>query len=82
MKAITLPAHFDGEQIRLDEPYVLEPDTKLLVTVLPKHPAEDEQDAWSPLATAGLAAAYGSDEPEYSLEAAQEQLHILDGASV
>lgn len=36
MNAITLPAHFDGSQIQLDEPFEMEPDTKLIVTVLPK----------------------------------------------
>ena len=29
----TIPAHFDGQHILLDEPLELEPNTKLLVTV-------------------------------------------------
>ena len=31
---MTLPAHFDGDQIRLDVEVALKPDTRLLVTVL------------------------------------------------
>lgn len=73
MKAITLPAHFDGEHIRLDEPYALEPDTKLLVTVLPKHPPKTEQEIWWAVAAHGLAAAYGPDEPDYSAELLKER---------
>ncbi|MCS6847732.1 MAG: hypothetical protein RMN52_08465 [Anaerolineae bacterium] len=33
---VTIPARFDGEQIRLDVPYPLEPNTVLLVTILDK----------------------------------------------
>jgi hypothetical protein len=66
MKAVTLRAHFDGEQIRLDEPFRLEPDTSLAVTVLPKE-QEDDPD-WSRLSVQGLAAAYGDAEPDYPLD--------------
>lgn len=31
---MTLPAHFDGDRIRLDVDVALKPDTRLLVTVL------------------------------------------------
>ena len=70
MKAVTLRAHFDGEQIRLDEPFRLEPDTPLAVTVLPKEQAGDSE--WSLLSARGLAAAYGEDEPDYSLDLIRE----------
>ena len=30
----TIPAHFDGTQVRLDVAVELEPDTRLLVTIL------------------------------------------------
>lgn len=43
MEAVTLPAHFDGEKILLDRPYELEPDTKLMVTVLPKTQDDDSR---------------------------------------
>jgi hypothetical protein len=39
MDTISITAHFDGERILLDEPIELEPNTKLIVTVLPKNDA-------------------------------------------
>lgn len=36
MPLLTLPAHFDGERIRLDEPFVLKPEARLMVVVLPE----------------------------------------------
>lgn len=44
MQVISLSAHFDGQSIQLDEPYKLEPNTKLIVTILPEQPSERE--AW------------------------------------
>jgi hypothetical protein len=47
----------------LDEPFKLQPNTPLLVTVF----APDVERAdWSALATQSLARAYGPDEPDYS----------------
>jgi len=37
---ITIPAHFDGEQIRLDVEVALKPRTPLLVTVLGEEPSD------------------------------------------
>jgi hypothetical protein len=38
----TIPAHYDGETIRLDVPIHLEPNTRLLVTVLdPAHASSE-----------------------------------------
>ncbi len=68
----TLRAHFDGEHIYLDEPCQLQPDTKLLIIVLPKQPEEEDRRDWLRIAQGGLEAAYGSDEPEYSLEMIKE----------
>ncbi len=34
MPLVTLPAHFDGKNICLDEPYSLSPNVKLMVVVL------------------------------------------------
>ena len=65
MKTVTLRAHYDGEQIRLDEPFRLEPDTPLTVTVLSTDEGADSE--WSLLSAEGLAAAYGDSEPEYPL---------------
>jgi len=35
MNPISIPAHFGGRQILFDEPCELEPNAKLIVTVLP-----------------------------------------------
>lgn len=62
---MTLRAHFDGKQIRLDEPFELEPNTELIVTVAPRA-SDEEREAWTRLVLESLARAYGDDEPEYS----------------
>jgi hypothetical protein len=69
MPSQTVRAHFDGEHIRLDEPCMLEPDTPLLVIVLPKQHAENEHADWIRLSQQTLANAYGAEEPAYSLDA-------------
>ena len=66
MPAISLKAHFDGQQIRLDEPFELPRDATLLVTVLSPSPSVRERQEWLALSVAGLSAAYGDDEPDYS----------------
>jgi hypothetical protein len=38
----TIPAHFDGKEIRLDVPMALKPNTRLLVTIL--DPTDDSDD--------------------------------------
>ena len=65
MSPVALPAHFDGQQIRLDAPYPLEPEARLLVVVLPKTEATDEREVWLQSSVSGLARAYGDDELEY-----------------
>ena len=79
MEAKTLRAHFDGRQIVLDEPSELEPDTKLLVTVLPKQQADDERAPWLELSAGGLAGAYGADEDEYPLDLIKENNPEYEG---
>lgn len=69
MQHITLNAHYDGTCILLDEPFELQPHTKLLVTVLCSEPADE---AWYDLSMHGLNAAYGDDEPEYPLTLIKE----------
>ena len=71
MEPRILRAHFDGNQILLDEPVELEPNTELLVTVLPK-PTGEEHDNWATLSLESLARAYGDDEPEYALDLIKE----------
>jgi hypothetical protein len=35
MKTLTtVPAHFDGNEIKLDVPFLIEPNTRLLITIL------------------------------------------------
>jgi hypothetical protein len=71
MEPVTLRAHFDGEQIRLDEPFTLEPNMELIVTVVPRA-SDEEREAWTRLALESLARAYGDNEPEYSREQIKE----------
>jgi hypothetical protein len=66
MSAITLKAHYDGKKICLDEPFELQPDSKLIVTVVNDDSAEAERQAWLAVSQAGLLRAYGDDEPDYS----------------
>jgi hypothetical protein len=72
MPSKTRRAHFDGEHIRLDEPCILEPETPLLVIVLPQQHDESEHTDWLQLSQQTLANAYGAEEPEYSLDAIKE----------
>ncbi|MCP4420098.1 MAG: hypothetical protein GY805_26130 [Chloroflexi bacterium] len=39
----TVPAHFDGKEIKLDVPILLEPNARLLITILDS--AEDDDQA-------------------------------------
>ena len=66
MPIITLPAHFDGERICLDEPFDLELDAKLIITILPTDERDKEYKDWLFISGQRLEAAYGEDEPEYS----------------
>ena len=70
MGNISISAHFDGERILLDEPIELEPNTKLIVTVLGKNDAEHE--SWSALSYQGLENAYGANEDEYTVDSIRE----------
>lgn len=71
METKTLRAHFDGKQILLDEPFELEPNVKLIVTVLPESYDEERED-WAQLSLESLERTYGDDEPEYSLDLVKE----------
>lgn len=67
MPAVTLRAHYDGKQIVLDEPFELSSNTALLVTVVPSPSDDAERADWYALSKAGLARAYGDDEPDYPI---------------
>ena len=70
MAGLSVPAHFDGIHILLDEPIELKPNAKLVVTILSEQ--DEERESWQALANQGLASAYGQDEPEYSLDLIKE----------
>ena len=65
----TISAHFDGEHILLDEAVELEPNIRLLVTVLPK---DTEGEAWVALSRKRLEPAYDNGEEEYPLDLIKE----------
>lgn len=67
MESLTLKAHFNGTQVVFDEPFSFEPDTKLLVTVLPDGD-DAEREAWLRFSASHLNSAYSDDEPEYTLD--------------
>ena len=68
MPAVTLKAHFDGERIVLDEPFDIQPNSPLMVTVLtPEGAPTADHAAWAALSAEGLARAYSDSEPEYTL---------------
>jgi hypothetical protein len=75
MTPITLQAHFDGQQILLNEPFDLQPGTQLIVTVV--QPAETE--AWYALSAQSLSAAYSDDEPDYDSTLVKEQNPDYEG---
>ncbi len=72
MSTITLRGHFDGEKIQLDEPFDLEPNTPLIITVLIGEKRGNERDAWLNKSAEYLVAAYSEDEPDYATHAVKE----------
>lgn len=74
---VSIPAHFDGEHILLDEPFELEPNTKLVVTVVAK--PQVERESWLRLSGTKLADAYAQDEEEYSLDSIKEANAAYEG---
>ena len=77
MNTINLKAHFDGKKILLDEPFNLEPNTKLIVTVLPKH-TNEEREEWMRLSIESLERAYDKNEPEYSVNLIKGMKYFKD----
>jgi hypothetical protein len=66
MQSIPLSGHYDGKQIVLDKPYTLEPNTRVIIAVLPKQKKlNEERDEWFTLSRNSLANVY--DEPDYTL---------------
>ena len=69
-QSISVPAHFDGERILLDEPLELERDTKLIVTILPNY--DSERESWLRLSAERVEKPFGDDEPDYPLDLIRE----------
>jgi hypothetical protein len=65
MPLMSIPAHYDGVRVCLDEEVALRPNVRLIVTVLEDSDAERED--FLRLAASKLAAAYADDEVEYSV---------------
>ncbi len=82
MNTITLPAHFDGQQIVLDEPYTLEPNTRLTVVIVPEQSVDEERADWARLGRHNLAAAYGDNEPEYTAADIKEWNPLYRGPKI
>jgi hypothetical protein len=72
MQTVAISAHYDGQQILLDEAYPLQPNTRLIVTILPEPVEDDERAEWARLGLQNLERAYGDDEPEYTLDNIKE----------
>ena len=66
MNAVALKAHFDGKHICLDEAYPLEPNSRLMVLVVPERADDAEPEELYELGRQSLARAYGDNEPDYS----------------
>ncbi len=63
---ITVPAHFDGVQIYLDTDIEIEPNTRLLVTILPAESA-GEALVWGAMKQSEAAFALVWDNDEYAI---------------
>jgi hypothetical protein len=64
MPLISIPAHFDGTQVLLDEKVALPLNARLLVTVLDG--SNEDREEFLQLAANSLATAYSDEEVEYT----------------
>jgi len=64
MPLMSIPAHFDGTQVLLDEKVALPLNARLLVTVLDG--ANEDREEFLQLASNSLATAYSDEEVEYT----------------
>ena len=66
MPFVSIPGHYDGQQVQLDEAIELPANTRLIITVLGDlAPGNEVEDCYR-LSETALAAAYGEDEVEYT----------------
>ena len=64
MPLMSIPAHFDGTQVLLDEKVALPINARLLVTVLDE--SNEDREEFLQLAANSLATAYSDEEVEYT----------------
>ena len=64
MPLMSIPAHFDGTQVLLDEKVALPLNARLLVTVLDE--SNEDREEFLQLAANSLATAYSDEEVEYT----------------
>lgn len=67
MATLSINAHFDGTQIKLDEDIQIPKGSRLLVTLLDTE-VDPDREAFLKLAAQSLDSAYGENEPDYSAE--------------
>ena len=64
MPLLSIPAHYDGDRVLLDEVVSLRPNTRLIVTVLEDYDADREE--FMTMASMALGSAFEDDEVEYT----------------
>jgi hypothetical protein len=64
MPLMSIPAHYDGERVQLDEKVSLATNARLIVTVLEE--SDTERRDFLQLAAASLGAVYDDEEVEYT----------------
>lgn len=64
MPLISIPAHFDGKQVVLDEKVTIPANSRLILTVL--EAADADRETFLAASAQALNAAYSNDEVEYS----------------
>ena len=60
----------DAQHLQLTQPISIPAGSTVLISLA--SPEESERQAWLPLSAQGLAAAYGDDEPDYSVRLVKE----------
>ena len=71
MPTVAVKAHFDGQHIQLDQPFELPINIPLTVIIPDLSALHVDHEEWLAFSAEGLAAAYGDNEPEYTIEDAR-----------
>ena len=62
----------DATHLELSQPIQMRPHTKIMIAVLASDDILEEREAWFRFASEQFQAAYGEDEPEYTLDMIRE----------